>query len=319
MHRSTLVLAAAVLATSGCLDYTIDTTLRPDGSGVRSERMEITRNEDFDLSAEAVLSLTHSGASRGWSRSLVIQDDGDTTWIQQRQRDFGSPSAWAEGGESVVLLGALPERADDRLGLVRLGDVKLRSEIQVRSARARDGSTSISYRESFVWDDAAAAIVEFLVRDVDRLLREGYPMVPELERGGILGFARARIRDAGEAGLFFDEDADVLVAGAVQKISAYALRVIRVYHAEAPGEAIAQLFSEALAFDDEDSNRLFSELLPGLNLAFNTSVVFRLTMPGSVTTTNAGVRQGSVLEWEFSPMDDLRGPIEIYAESVIRP
>jgi hypothetical protein len=319
MHRSTLLVAATVIATSGCLDYTIDTTVRADGSGVRSERMEVTRNDDFDLPPEALLTLTRSGATEGWRPSMEIQADGDTTWIQERQRSFGSPSSWAATGESVVLLGALPERADDRLGLVRLGDVRLRSAIQVRSARGSDGSTSISYRESFVWDDAAAVMVEFLIRDVDHSLRERYPRVPELERGGILGFARARVRDAGEAGLFFDENTADLVARAVDDISTHALRVIRVYHEDARQATIAEIFSEAFSFDDEDSSRLFTELLPGLNLAFNTSVVFRLTMPGSVTTTNAGTRDGSVLEWEFSPLDDLRGPIEIYAESVIRP
>jgi len=319
MHRSTLLVAATVIATSGCLDYTIDTTLRADGSGVRSERMEVTRNDDFDLSPEALITLTRSGASHGWRPSMEIHADGDTTWIQERQRGFDSPSSWAETAESVVLLGALPERAADRLGLVRLGDVKLRSAIQVRRAGGSDGSISISYRESFVWDDAAAAMVEFLVRDVDSSLRQRYPSVPELERGGILGFARARVRDAGEAGLFFDENTDDLVARAVDDISSHALRVIGFYHADARQETIADIFFEAFSFDEEDTGRLFTELLPGLNLAFNTSVVFRLTMPGSVTTTNAGTRDGSVLEWEFSPLDDLRGPIEIYAESVIRP
>ncbi|MBT8402775.1 MAG: hypothetical protein KJP18_02885, partial [Gemmatimonadetes bacterium] len=72
MNRSSLILAATVLATSGCLDYTIDTTLRADGTGVRLERMELTRNDDFDLSADEVTALTRSGAARGWSRSVEV-------------------------------------------------------------------------------------------------------------------------------------------------------------------------------------------------------------------------------------------------------
>ena len=58
----------------------------------------------------------------------------------------------------------------------------------------------------------------------------------------------------------------------------------------------------------------------GLSLSvkgLNTSVVFRLNLPGTVSTTNASGRDGTTLTWKFSPLDKLTSPVEIFAESVV--
>lgn len=44
---------------------------------------------------------------------------------------------------------------------------------------------------------------------------------------------------------------------------------------------------------------------------------FRLTLPGTVSTTNASEREGNTLTWKFSPLDNFTGPVEVFAESVV--
>ena len=72
-----------------------------------------------------------------------------------------------------------------------------------------------------------------------------------------------------------------------------------------------------LALQGDEVERLFEEMLPGLNLGFSTEVVFRLKLPGTVTTDNADSRDGGTLQWKFSPTHHLTAPVEIFAEAVV--
>lgn len=308
---------AGTLVLAGCLDYTIDVTLHPDGSGERVERMEVTRNSDFALSASDFRALTSATPQRGWTPRTLVDESGDTTWIFERRTAVADLGSWSDVTRHPLILGAVPAKAETRLGYVRLGDVVFRSSLQVGVSRRSDGTTLVSYREAFIWDGAADAIVEFLIRDLDQVLKARYPRLTDAERGSILGYTRARIWVAGDEGLFFGEHEGEAIARAVDHTSRHAVKIIGMRYPEVEVEPLRRLLSDLLNMDDEQVARLFEETVPGLNLGFNTSVVFRLTLPGRITTTNTDSRDGNTLEWTFSPLDDLTGPVEVFAEAVM--
>lgn len=301
------------LGMGGCLDYTFETTVRADGTGVRVQRMELTRNEDLDMSADEVRALTLAAPAGGWRTSTRVDEDGDTVWVVERTRPVQSLSGWSELTRDPLILGTTPDRANKRLGYVRLGDVMFRSSIQVGVSRRSDGTSLVSYRESFLWDQAADAVVEFMIRDLDAFLQERYPRLTESDRSSVVGYARARMRVASEE--LGGDDEDEVLEAAVDGIAQNALKIVRVRYADVDAQALRTEMAGILTLEDGQAERLFQETLPGLNLGFNTNVVFRLTLPGRVTVTNAHRRDGNTLEWEFSPLDELTGTVEVFAEA----
>jgi hypothetical protein len=305
------------LGLAGCMDYTFETTLESDGSGVRVERMEVTRHDDLPLTESEFRALTGATPERGWRVSSGVDEDGDTTWVFERRHEVRELAGWSEPTPRTLIEGATPDLAERRLGYVRLGDVAFRSSIQVGVSRQSDGTTLITYRERFLWDHVADVIVEFMLRDLEGALETRYPDLTASERGAIMGFARACLWTAGEEGLFFGENEDAAVARAVERTAAHALKIVRTRHPRADGDELHAMLTDLLAGQGEDAERIFARTLPGLNLGFNTSVVFRLTLPGRITTTNTARREGNTLEWRFSPIDDIGTPIEVFAEAVI--
>ena len=311
------LVAALALGSFACVDYTIETTVHPDGTGMREERMEVTRNDDLPITDADFRALTFTTDRQAWTVSSDIDEDGDTTWVLERRTDIADLAAWSDPDFGVRIAGAAPARAGTRIGYVELGDVLFRNSVQVATGRRSDGSASFSYREAFLWDRGADAIVEFLLRDLDESLRARYPRLTDAERGAIVGFARARIWVAGDEGLFFGENEDEAIERAVHETAEHGVKIVRVRYADADVDFLRETMAGLLAMEDEQAERLFEEMLPGLSVAFNTAVVFRLTLPGRVTSTNADHQDGNTLEWEFSPLDALAAPIELFAESVL--
>lgn len=314
--RTLCVGAACVLAASaaGCVDYTIETTIRPDGSGERLQRFEVTRNTDFDLSPQAFEALTGAGAGPGWATTTRLDSDGDTVRVVERRETVATLDGWNRFSDAVLLHGTTPDRADERLGIVRLGDVEYRTTLEVRRSHRSDGSEVVAYHESFAWQDAAAVIVEALVASADAELRRGFPDLQDEGRGEVLGYFRARLWAAGEAGAFSEPDADALMDEAAARTVAHAVRIVGDPAAE---PALRGVFTRAVDVESADTEATFEDRLPGLTLGFNMSMIVRVTMPGTVVDTNADDRDGNTLEWRFSPFDDLSRAVELRAEAVV--
>lgn len=310
-------LTAVAGGLAGCVDYTVENTVNPDGTGVRVEHMEIGRNSGFDLSEADFRVLTGVTESRGWTSSLKVDRSDDTTWVVDRRSDMRRLEAWSQPAERVVFHGTTPDKADERIGYVRLGDVKFRSSIQVAVSRRSDGTSLVTYRESFLWDQAADAIVEFLLKDLGATLAARYPRLTEAERGAILGFARARIWVAGDEGLFFGENENEAIARAAERTAEQAVKIVRVRYPAAESEPLRQIVSDLLNSKGDQLVTLLEEWLPGVNLGINTDMVVRVTLPGTVITTNAAERDGNTLEWSFGPMENITSPVEIFAEAVV--
>lgn len=311
-----LILAYLALGPSACTDYLVETSLNPDGSGVRVERIEVTENEDVEASPADYPLVMHTTPEEGWAHSVRVDSDGDTVQVFDRRLPVRDLSSWSRLSGGFRIDGTTPAKSGTRLGYVTLGEVRFRNAVRVGRGEVSDGTTTFSYRETFTWARAVDALVEFFMVDMDKALANRYPLLSQAERGQVVGFARARYWVALEEGLLGDDsDEEQLLTDAARRTAEQAVKTVSVRYPTEKEGALEALLSEVLL--DDDRFIAFTRELPGLDLAFNANIVLRLNMPGTVTDSNAHDRDGTTLVWEFGPADALLTPIEIYAESVI--
>jgi hypothetical protein len=319
-QRRMRTLALIFLATglTGCVEYTIESTVNPDGSGLRVEIMDAAAEEDVVVALEDFPSLMSVGPEDGWTHTEEVEDDGETIHHFERRTVVGDLASWSDLTGRVRISGAVPDKAGRQIGYVSLGEVQFRNTVHLRRAADSDGNISFAYRETFTWERAVDAIAEFLIGDLDEALHSRFPGLSAEERGQIVGFARARFWVAVDEGLLSgDGDEDALLSEAAQRTADQGLKLVRQHYPEESIESLTSLFSEVLVESDDRFVSFLEEDLPGLNIAFNSEIIFRLNMPGRITDSNAHDRDETTLVWEFGPGDALHTPIEIFAESVI--
>lgn len=315
--RRALALPLLALGLTGCTDYAIETTLNPDGGGLRVERIRVSENEDVEASPSDYPVVMHTTAGEGWTHRVEVDADGDTLQVFDRRLSVRDLASWSDLSGSFKIDGTTPEKANRRFGYVRLGDVRFRNALRVGRGEMSDGTRTYTFRETFTWENALDALVEFYMTELDRAVAARYPALSEGQRGEIVGFARARYWVAiEEEGLFDDEgNEDQVLTEVARRTSERGVRVVRVRYPDAAEESLVELLGQVLR--DEDRLISFAREMPGLDLALNANVVFRLNMPGRVTDSNAHEREGTTLVWEFGPGDAFRAPVEVYAESVV--
>lgn len=317
--RGTLMLLFVSLLMTGCVEYTIETTLNPDGGGLRVEQMDATGDgEDAGISAESFPGLMHTTEADGWTHSEEVEEDGEVYHRFQRRTRIEELSDWSELNDKVRISGAVMDGARKEIGYVSLGEVRFRNAIHVRRSADSDGNVSFVFRETFTWEKAVDALAEFLMQNLEDSLAAHYPAVTGEERSEIVGFARSRFWVAVDEGLFTEDgDEDELLTDAGERTAHHALNIVKRRYPQAEEASLTQLMVEALSETDDEFVEFIEEDLPGLNIAINSEITFRLNMPGRVTDSNAHNRDGTTLEWEFGPGDAFSGPVEIYAESVV--
>jgi len=310
----TLLLVLLGAGLSGCTDYYLETTVNPDGSGLRSERVEVTENDDVEATPAEYPLVMHTTEVEGWSHRVEVKSDGDTVHVFTRRLPVRNLASWSELSDRFRIDGPVPVDADERLGYVRLGDVRFRNTVRVGRGEVSDGTTTFSYRETFAWDWAVDALVEYFMGAVDSTLAARFPRLSQGERGQIVGFLRARYGVALSEGLLGeDADEDQILSEAARRTAEQAVKMVRVEYPPVTQENLEALIKEVIL--DDDRFLAFADRLPGLDLAFNANVEYRLNLPGTVTDSNAHKRDGKTLVWVFGPADALLTPVEIYAES----
>lgn len=313
--RAALVMAFLGLA--GCVEYTIETTLNEDGSGLREETMEVTNNDDLQMPETGFRELMFATEQHGWDHRIEVDAKGDTTRILERRQVVSDLSSWAGLSDKIRIRSSRRSQAGTTIGFLDLGNVQFRNTVEVGRTIRSGGATTFSFRESYIWDNGFDVIVEFLMERFDRELDLRYPSLTVFDRGGIVGFARAQFWAAVDQGLLEGEDDERLLQEIVDKTTEHAAKIILARDRRADPERVRAVLGEIVSGETDELEKLFEETLPGINLGFNTNVIFRLTMPGRVTDTNAHSERGSTLVWEFGPTDALAEAIEIFAESVV--
>jgi hypothetical protein len=113
------------------------------------------------------------------------------------------------------------------------------------------------------------------------------------------------------------EEEDRLWNLALDRITSSSIEIVRAKYPNASEDALRKrldLFSDE--FEGGEPTERLDYLLPGMSQA-GGEVIFRLSMPGRVTTTNAHEREGNILIWEFNTDDALSAPVVLVAESVV--
>jgi hypothetical protein len=313
-------LAFAAFGLGGCIEYTVETTLNADGSGVRSEKMVVSDADSpgFEISIGEFQEVTGVvTGQRGWAHEIEV-DGTDTTEVFTRQTRVRNLSGWEDVTRSMHFAGATRANVDTKVGYVRLGEVHFWNTVKVETGRVGD-ATSFTYRESFEWENALDALVEYMMSLVEARVVTEYPDLSDEAVAEIIGTARGQAWAAIDQGLFelSGEEEDRMLEQVVDRTARQATRIVRRSYPDADEEFLRAMLAEI--YDDE-ADRLgdfIDDKLDGLNVAGSTEIHFRLRMPGRIITSNAHERDDEVLVWKFSPMDAIVEPVEIFAESVV--
>lgn len=313
------VLTLTLLGLGGCIEYRIETTLNGDGSGTRREEMIVDENADegVNVSYADFGELMFVGERYRWTHVEEVRDD-DTVHVFRRETEIGDLASWAELSDDVRIAGALETSADSSVGRISLGDVHFRNRVKVESGRVAE-YTSFTYRETFYWENLIDAVIERLLIDVGTTLDAQYPDLTPGQRGEIIGVVRGGLWGAVDRGLFdaSGDEEEAIVSALVDRSAEQAVRIVRQRYPDADQAAFRGMLRQAYDDDDDRLGTFLEELLPGVQLAANSEIVFRLAMPGRVTSSNAHERDGAVLVWKFGPGDAATAPVEIFAESAV--
>jgi len=243
---------------------------------------------------------------------------GDTLGVLDRTTQVRDLGSWSGLNNRIRIAGGLPIHTEAAVGYVSVGDIQFRNSLRVGTGTTSDGTTSFTFREAFSWVKAVDVLGEYLMEGFGQLLATRYPALSDMERGEIVGFARARFWAAVDKGYITDDEAeDRLEAEAVGKTAEQAIKIVHTRYPHEEEAVLVEALQGLYDGGDDGFESFLNETVPGMNLAFNTQITFRLNMPGRVTNSNAHERDGTTLVWEFGALDALATPIEIFAESVV--
>ncbi len=324
--NSRTAVAAFVLSLvglGGCIEYNIETTLDSDGGGVRREEMVVEVGDSgdssslrFRVSDAEFGQLMNVGKNERWNHSLRVEDE-DTLHVFKRETRVNNLAAWADLSDDVRIAGATSAGAGSSVGRIRLGDVYFRNTVRVESGTVAAGR-SYTFRETFYWENLLDVLVEWYVRYVKNTIGSQYPDLTAEERGEIVGFVKGGLWAAIDRGLLdaSGDEEEQLMAAFVDRAAQQSMRVVRQRYPNADAGAFERMLRQI--YDEEDQLEEFiAKELPGVELAANSEVVFRLNMPGRVTDSNAHDHDGETLVWKFGPGDAVTAPVELFAQSVI--
>jgi hypothetical protein len=303
----------------GCVEYTIETTLNADGTGVRSERMVVDEIEDSDLNVSYsdfadVMFVTEN---RGWKHSTE-EDGDDTLHVFERDTRVRDLAGWSGLSDGVRIAGTRSANGETTVGYVSLVDVQFRNTVNVEIGEVGE-YTTYSYRETFYWENLYDVLVEYFVETFMATVDARYPDLTPGQRGELAGLVRGGLWSAMDQGLLdaSDEKEQELVSRLIDRTAPEAAKIVRQSYSDVEAESFRSMLRHHIDDEDDELGDFINRELPGVQLAGNSEIIFRLNMPGRVTTSNSDERDGGTLTWEFGPWHAAT-KLEIFAESVVR-
>lgn len=308
----------------GCVEYTIETTLEANGSGARSEEIVVETSDGSDESSgledrisNADFEWLMSLGSDRWKHSSRVEH-GDTLHVFQRQTRVRDLASWSGLSGDVHIAGATAASTGTWVGRVRLGDVHFRNAVQVESGSVT-GGRSYTYTETFYWENILDVLIAWYARYVERTIVAQYSDLPADDRSEIIGLVKGGLWSAIDQGLLdaSGDEEERLMSTFIERTTQQSMRIIRRHYSSADADAFARMLRQVYEDDQDKLESFIAADLPGVELAVNSEIVFRLNMPGRVTDSNAHDRDGATLIWKFGPGDAVQAPVEIFARSVV--
>ncbi|MGD8698332.1 MAG: hypothetical protein PVJ43_03515, partial [Gemmatimonadales bacterium] len=205
-HRTVArVLILSLIGLGGCIEYTIETTLEGNGSGVRREEIVVDAESAESGGLRSRISDSEFGQlmnveeSDRWDYSLQVEDE-DTLRVFRRETRVRNLDSWANLSDDVRITGAATASAEKTVGRIRFGDIHFRNSVRVEAGTVAAGK-SYTFRETFYWDNLLAALVEWYVGYVKNTVDAQYPDLTAEERGEIVGFVKGGLWAAIDRGL----------------------------------------------------------------------------------------------------------------------
>jgi hypothetical protein len=240
--------------------------------------------------------------------------------VFDRQRRIARPGDWDRLSGSVLVHGTTADQREERIGRTRLGDVEFSNVVSVRGFSANPGpGDTVTYRETFSWQEGAAAFVEVMATGILAKVAQEYPRINVEQRAEVAGVVRAGMWSAIEAGLLDPDsgvDDDALFESFVARTANLSASAMRSSYPAVRAPELAALIREDVG---GILGGLIHDRLPGLDLAGSVSLELRLVPPGGVLETNAESVSGDTLVWNFDASDALAEPVEAVATFVIGP
>jgi len=318
MWPRAVALTIPLLWLGGCVEYTIETTLEADGSGSRSERMvvEEIKDSDFHISYSDFADIMFVTEDRGWEYSTETEED-DTLHVFERETRLGELARWPDLSDGVRIAGTRSADAEATVGYVSLVDVQFRNTVSVEIGQVGE-YTSFTYREIFYWENLYDVLVEYFVETFMVAVDAKYPDLAAEQRGELAGLVKFGLWSAMEEGLLEagDEKERELVSTFIDRTALQATRIVRQSYPNAQEGLFRSMLRHHYDDEDDELGDFIQQQLPGVQLAGNSEIIFRLNMPGRVTSSNSHERDGETLIWEFGPWDAATR-LEILAESVV--
>lgn len=321
-----LMLLVPLLTLWGCVEYRIETTLASDGSGTRSERVEVDENADSDYrpSPEDFKALMNVSEVDGWAHSVESKDD-EEVHVFVRETRVKELEGWADLSGHMNISGVAERGEGQRRTGIMVGDrdyatVGFSNSVQVESGRDEAGPT-YTYREKFSWRNLMGALVDFELEEFKSMLAKRYPDLDPEIRGEVVGLVKGGLWSTAENGRWdmSEQERARAFQSLIEHLTFESLRLVRVHYPNVDksffADAYRHLFVAARDDLDEPFEEFLEEMLPGVLLAGNSEIVYRLNMPGRVVDSNAHERDGTTLVWKFSPWDAILAPVEIQARS----
>jgi hypothetical protein len=323
-------LTLQILALSGCMQYTIETTLNADGSGIRHEELMVEEVEvdveseeyGFSVTSDDFADLMNVRESDRWSYTITMEDE-DTIHVFRRETRVRDLASWADVSGDVHIAGAISADARSRVGHIQLGDVHFRNTVRVQSGAVTEG-VSFVYREAFYWENLLDVLVEWFVGYVSSTVDAQYPNLTAQERGEITGFVKGGLWSAIDQGLLDSggDEEERLVSAFIDRAAEQSMKIIRRRYPEGDVESFKNMLRQIYEDEDDKLGGFIEARLPGVQLSAASEIIYRLNMPGRVTASNAHDRDGNTLVWEFGLAwegggDAVTAPVEIFAESVV--
>lgn len=311
-------LTIPLLWLGGCIEYTIDTTLEADGSGSRGERMVVEEvdDSDFHVSYKDFVDVMFVSESRGWEHSTETRD-GDTVHVFERGTRVGDITGWTGLSDQIRIAGARSSDSDTSVGYVALVEVQFRNAVTVEIEQVGE-YTTYSYKEVFYWENLLDILVEYFVETFLVAVDRDYPNLSPEQRGELAGLVRGGLWSAVDQGLLDanDEREKELVSAFVNRTAPQATKIVRRMYPDAKEDWFRSFLQRHYDDEDDELGDFIEQQLPGVVLAGNSEMIFRLNMPGRVTSSNSDHREGETLVWEFGPWHAATR-LEIFAESVL--
>lgn len=313
--------ALVPLVFAACIDYTVETTVRTDGSGRRTEEMVVDEDadEDFTITPDQFRALMHISERDGWSHTRETRDN-EKQHVFRRETAIAGLADWTKLDGRIRISGATPQGGDDRHAVV-----EFRNSVSLESGEDAGGHT-YTFVETFYFAGLANAVLDHQVRRFSEGVESRFPGLDGATRSGLAGLARGGFAAAAEYGLYEkdeDERAEEF-SGLVARLAGQAAGMLRgrkqdqrMAAADAPmtpEEASFEELLRSIMIDGSDDDLAFLESeLPGARLAGNVALSLRLDLPGEVIESNAEKTDDGTLIWELSPWDAITSPVEVYA------